>query len=58
MIDGAVRNPAKGRVEGPDDPADKYLPPGAIADTYTHVVNQDRSSWSWEIELRPYGENY
>ena len=58
VIDGGVRNPAKGRVEGPDDPADKYLSPDAIADTYMHVVNQDRSSWSWEIELRPYGENY
>ena len=58
VIDGGVRNPAKGRVEGPDDAPDKYLSPDAIADTYMHVVNQDRSSWSWEIELRPYGERY
>ena len=58
VIDGGVRNAAKGRIEGAGDPADKFLCPDAIADTYMHVVNQDRSSWSWEIELRPFGENY
>ncbi|MBT6273582.1 MAG: SDR family NAD(P)-dependent oxidoreductase [Chromatiales bacterium] len=58
VIDGGVRNALKGRTEGPDDPSDKYLCPDAIAETYMHVVGQDRSSWSWEIELRPYGENY
>ena len=58
VIDGGVRNALKGRTEGPGDPADKYLCPDAIANSYMHVVDQDRSSWSWEIELRPYGENY
>ncbi len=58
VIDGGVRNALKGRVEGPGDPPDKYLCPNAIAETYMHVVKQDRSSWSWEIELRPYGETY
>ena len=58
VIDGGVRNALKGRIEGPGDPADKYLCPDAIANSYMHVVEQDRSSWSWEIELRPYGENY
>lgn len=58
VIDGGVRNALKGRTEGPGDPPDKYLCPNAIAETYMHVVKQDRSSWSWEIELRPYGEKY
>lgn len=58
VIDGGVRNALKGRIEGPGDPPDKYLCPDAIAETYLHVVNQDRSAWTWEIELRPYGENY
>ena len=58
VIDGGVRNPAKGRVEGPDDAPDKYLSPDAIADTYMHVVNQDRSSRSWEMSCAPYGERY
>ena len=58
VIDGGVRNAAKGRIEGPGDPPDKYLDPDAIAETYMHVVKQDRSSWTWDIELRPYGETY
>ena len=58
VIDGGVRNALKGRVEGPADPAVKYLCPDAIAETYMHVVKQDRSAWTWEIELRPYGEKY
>jgi NAD(P)-dependent dehydrogenase (short-subunit alcohol dehydrogenase family) len=58
VIDGGVRNELKGRIEGPGDPPDKYLCPNAIAETYMHVVEQNRSSWSWEIELRPYGEKY
>lgn len=58
VIDGGVRNAAKGRVEGPNDAPDKFLDPDAIAETYMHVVKQDRSAWTWEIELRPYGEKY
>lgn len=58
VIDGGVRNAAKGRIEDAGDPPDKYLCPDAIAQTYMHVVKQDRSSWSWEIELRPFGEHY
>jgi len=58
VIDGGVRNALKGRIEGPGDPPDKYLDPDAIAQTYMHTVQQDRSAWTWEIELRPYGEKY
>jgi NAD(P)-dependent dehydrogenase (short-subunit alcohol dehydrogenase family) len=58
VIDGGVRNALKGRIEGPGDPPDKFLCPDAIAETYMHIVQQDRSAWSWEIELRPYGEKY
>lgn len=58
VIDGGVRNALKSRVEGPADPPDKFLCPDAIAETYMHVVKQDRSAWTWEIELRPYGEKY
>lgn len=58
VIDGGVRNALKGRVEGPNDPPDKFLDPDAIAETYMSVVKQDRSAWTWEIELRPWGEKY
>ena len=43
------------------DPADKpdsLLDPNAIARTYWHFLQQDRSSWSWEVELRPWVERF
>jgi NAD(P)-dependent dehydrogenase (short-subunit alcohol dehydrogenase family) len=51
VIDGAIRNP--GRVEPPDRP-DSMLDPDAIAASYLHVLQQPRSAWTWEIELRPW----
>ncbi|NNG04839.1 MAG: SDR family NAD(P)-dependent oxidoreductase [Inquilinus sp.] len=55
VIDGAIRNP--GRAEPPDRP-DSMLDPDAIADTYWHVLQQPRSAWSWELELRPWVETF
>ena len=55
VIDGAIRNP--GRTEPPDQP-DSMLDPDAIARTYWNVLGQDRSAWSWEIELRPWVERF
>jgi hypothetical protein len=28
----------------------------AIADVVRHVVHQDRSAWSFNVEVKPYGE--
>lgn len=53
IIDGAIRNP--GRSEGTPD---SMLDPDAIARTYLHVLRQDRSAWTWEVELRPWVENF
>lgn len=58
VIDGGVRNPEKGRQESASDPVDKYLDPDAIAETYLSIVNQPRSAWTWEVELRPWVENF
>src|SRR5215469_4481012 len=55
VIDGAIRNP--GRTEPPDRP-DSMLDPDAIAATYWHVVQQPRSAWTWEFELRPWVERF
>ncbi|MDH4326121.1 MAG: SDR family NAD(P)-dependent oxidoreductase [Betaproteobacteria bacterium] len=58
VIDGGVRNAAKGRVEGADMAADSFLDPEAIAASYLHVVHQPRSAWTWEVELRPWLERF
>jgi NAD(P)-dependent dehydrogenase (short-subunit alcohol dehydrogenase family) len=55
VIDGAIRNP--GRVEPADKP-DSMLDPDAIAATYLNVLNQPRSAWTWEVELRPWVERF
>ena len=58
VIDGGVRNAEKGRVEGANRAADSYLDPDAIAQSYLHVVQQPRSAWTWEVELRPWVERF
>lgn len=58
VIDGGVRNPARGRVETSDAMPDSFLSPDAIAETYMHVLRQPRSSWSWEVEVRPWVEKF
>lgn len=35
-----------------------FIQPRAIADEVWHVAHQDRSAWSFNVEVRPYGENW
>jgi len=37
---------------------DNMLNPDAIAKSYLEFHRQDRSAWAWEIELRPWVENF
>lgn len=55
VIDGGIRNEARGIVDDPAKP-DSLLHPDAIADTYVHLIMQHRSAWAWEVELRPWVE--
>ncbi len=55
VIDGAIRNPSRSE---PADAPDSMLSPDAIAKTYLHVLQQDRSAWTWEVELRPWVERF
>jgi NAD(P)-dependent dehydrogenase (short-subunit alcohol dehydrogenase family) len=58
VIDGTVRNPERpGRTDPADNP-DSLLDPESIARTYLHFLRQDRSAWSWEVELRPWVEKF
>ncbi len=41
-----------------DRPEDYFAKPGAIADEVFHVAHQDRSTWSFDVELRPYAEKW
>jgi short-subunit dehydrogenase len=55
VIDGGIRS---ARRAEPPEQLDSLLDPDAIAQNYLHVLNQPRSAWSWEIELRPWVEKF
>ena len=42
----------------PDRPDDFFIQPSGIADAVHHVVHQERSAWTFELDLRPFGENW
>jgi short-subunit dehydrogenase len=39
-------------------PDDFFIKPAAIADEIWHVVHQDRSAWSFNVEVRPFRESW
>ena len=41
-----------------DRPDDFFIKPAAIAEEAWHLTEQDRSGWSLNVELRPYGETW
>jgi short-subunit dehydrogenase len=41
-----------------DAPDDFFIKPAAIADEIWHVVHQDRSAWSFNVEIRPFCETW
>src|SRR5437773_2749307 len=55
VIDGGIRSTA--RAEAADRP-DSMLDPDAIAESYWNVLQQPRSAWAWEMELRPWVEKF
>jgi len=55
VIDGGIRS---ARRPDPADKPDSTLDPDAIAQSYLHLLQQPRSAWAWEIELRPWLEKF
>jgi short-subunit dehydrogenase len=55
VIDGGIRSAM--RPDHPDRP-DAFLDPDAIALSYWNVLQQPRSAWTWELELRPWVEKF
>jgi short-subunit dehydrogenase len=57
MIDGLIGT-SQVRSMFPDKPDDFFLDPSAIADSILNIVNQSRTAWTFEYDIRPFGENW
>ncbi|HMA70441.1 MAG TPA: SDR family NAD(P)-dependent oxidoreductase [Xanthobacteraceae bacterium] len=55
VVDGGIRS---GRRPEVADRPDSMLDPDAIAASYLHLLQQHRSAWTWEIEVRPWVERF
>jgi NAD(P)-dependent dehydrogenase (short-subunit alcohol dehydrogenase family) len=53
VLDGGILPPDRD-VENPEE----YLDPDAIAESYWHLVEQDESAWTLELDLRPHVEEF
>ena len=53
IVDGVIRSGAR-----PDAGTETTLDPDGIADSYLHLIDQPKNSWSWEIEVRPWVETF
>jgi NAD(P)-dependent dehydrogenase (short-subunit alcohol dehydrogenase family) len=55
IIDGGIGSTTR---PDPANRPDSFLDPDAIAEAYWQVIQQKRSAWTWEQELRPWTENF
>lgn len=56
IIDASIDTPRTRPVLAPDKPDEFFAKPKAIAEEVFRVAHQDRSAWSFRVELRPFGE--
>ncbi|NET34346.1 MAG: SDR family NAD(P)-dependent oxidoreductase [Cyanothece sp. SIO1E1] len=57
IIDGVINLP-RTRQAMPDKPDDFFLNPDHIAESVFFLTQQPKSAWSFEIDLRPFGERW
>jgi len=57
IIDGMI-DLERTRLRLPDKPDEFFLQASDIAETVWQTTRQNRSSWSFEIEARPFGETW
>jgi NAD(P)-dependent dehydrogenase (short-subunit alcohol dehydrogenase family) len=57
IIDGVIDMP-RTREFMANAPKESFLAPDAIAETYWHLASQDRSAWTFELDVRPFGEKW
>jgi NAD(P)-dependent dehydrogenase (short-subunit alcohol dehydrogenase family) len=58
IVIDAVIDLAWTRERYPDAPDGFFIKPASIADEVWHLLQQDRSAWSFNVEIRPFGEKW
>jgi hypothetical protein len=57
VIDAVIDVPWTRRAF-PDRPDSFFIKPSGIADAVHHLVEQEPSAWTFQLDLRPFGENW
>jgi NAD(P)-dependent dehydrogenase (short-subunit alcohol dehydrogenase family) len=57
IVDGVISTP-RTREWMPDKPDEFFLDPEHIADAVWHLAQQPRSAWTFQLDLRPFGESW
>jgi NAD(P)-dependent dehydrogenase (short-subunit alcohol dehydrogenase family) len=55
LIDAAIDVPWT-RAAWPEKPDDFFMKPDSIADEIFHIANQDKSAWTFDVEIIPFAE--
>lgn len=58
VIDGVIDTADTRENFAPNEPDDFFIRPRRIAETALMLVRQDRSAWTFELDLRPFGEKW
>lgn len=56
-VDGGIDMPLLRKFR-PDGKDEDFLKPSAIADAFWYLAHQDRSTWSHELDIRPFKEKF
>jgi NAD(P)-dependent dehydrogenase (short-subunit alcohol dehydrogenase family) len=57
VVDGVIGTPSA-RARMTDRPDDFFLQPEQIAEAVHFLAHQQRSAWTFELDLRPFGERW
>lgn len=57
VVDGVIDLP-RTRERMKDKPDEFFVKPDEIAVTVAHLMRQPRSAWTFELEVRPFGESW
>ena len=58
VIDGVIDTADTRTNFAPDEPDEFFIKPACIAETALMLAQQDKSAWTFELDIRPFGEKW